>query len=163
MIGRIFAAIAFGIGGAVTWVVIAILNGYGASQAGMSAGAVPAPGAAAALIPWFIASYFVVSALGVLLCRGRLALRVAALVAHSLLLIAFLCICAEGASGPSEKFLPGLLTLSFITLLWFSPGFIIWSVLLLKEERPANSAPPNGSSAPPLADSGIADGPPSES
>ena len=84
MVGRIIAAIAFLAGGAVTCVALAILKGFGASQAGMSAGTIPAPGAAGVLIPWLAGSYFVVSAIGVLLCRGREALRVVALIAHSL-------------------------------------------------------------------------------
>ena len=148
----------------MTCFVIAILKGYGASQAGMSAGPVPAPPAAEAVIPWLVGSYFVASAIGILLCRGRTAMRVAAAVAHSLLLIAFLAICAASAGGPSEKFLTGLLTLSLITLVWFSPGFIIWSVFLLREERSAQPcASPNGGPALPLGDSGASGGPPSVS
>lgn len=155
---------AFLVGGAVTYFAIAILKGFGASQAGMSAGPVPAPPAAEALIPWLIGSYFVASASGILICRGRTAMRVAAVVAHSLLLISFLATCAACAGGPSEKFLSGILTLSLITLVWFSPGFIIWSVFLIREGGSAQPcAPPNGGPPLPLGNSEASDGPPSVS
>ena len=164
MVGRIIAAIAFLAGGAVTCVALAILKGFGASQAGMSAGPIPAPGAAGVLIPWLAGSYFVVSAIGVLLCRGREALRVVALIAHSLLLLMFLSICAGCAGGPSEKFLAGFVTLSLITLLWFSPGFIIWSVFLFIEGSAAQSgSPPNGGPTDPLGNSVVGGRPPSVS
>jgi len=162
MIGRIIVAIAFIVGGAVTCFVLAVLKGFAASQAGMSAGPVPASPAVDALIPWLAGSYFVVSAIGILLCQSRTALRVAALVAHSLLLIAFLSICAEGLGGYTERFLTGLLTLSFITVLFFSPWLIIWAVFLFRDGGPAEpSAVPNGSPTDPLGDSVISDGPPS--
>jgi hypothetical protein len=164
MIGRVIAAIAFLTGGAVTWVVLAILKGFGASQAAMSAGPVPASSAMEALIPWLVGSYFVVSAIGILFCQSRNALRVAALIAHLLLLITFLSMCAEGWRGDSEKFLAGFVTLLFVTVLWFSPGFIIWSVFLFGEGRPAQpGASPNGGPATPLGNSGVAEGPPSVS
>jgi hypothetical protein len=41
--------------------------------------------------------------------------------------------------GDSEKFLTGLLTLSLITVMFFSPWFIIWAVFLFREGRPAQS------------------------
>lgn len=148
----------------MTFFVLAIAKGFGASQAAMSAGPVPAARAAEALIPWLAGSYFVVSAIGILVCRGRGALRVAAVVAHSLLLIMFLSICTGGAGGPSEKFVAGLLTLSLITVLWFSPGFIIWSLFLFKQGRPAQpDASPNGGPAERFGDSGVGGGPPSVS
>ena len=161
MIGRVIAAIAFIAGGALTCFVLAILKGFGASQAAMSAGPVPAPPAMEALIPWLAGSYFMVSAIGILLCQSRAALRVAALVAHLLLLITFLSICAGGLGGDSEKFLTGLLTLSLITVMFFSPWFIIWAVFLFREGRPAQpGAAPNGGPTDQLGNSVVDGGPP---
>jgi hypothetical protein len=164
MIGRIIAAMAFLAGGAVTFFVIAVLSGFGASQAAMSAGPVPAKSGAEALIPWLAGSYFVVSAIGILLCRRRGPLRVAALVAHSLLLITFLSICAGAGGSDSEHFWAGFLMLSVTTVLYFSPWFIIWAVFLLKAGSPAQpGAPPNGDPTSPPADPGASDRPPSGS
>ena len=142
--------------------VLAVVKGFGASQAAMSAGPVPAAPAAEVLIPWLTGSYFVVSAIGILLCRGRGPLRAAALVAHSLLLITFLSICAGGVGGDTDKFLTGLATLSLITLLYFSPWFIIWAVFLFREGRPTQpAASPNGGLAEPLGNSSVLREPPS--
>jgi len=164
MIGRIIAAIAFLVGGAFTWVVLVILKGFGASQAGMSAGPVPALPATEMLIPFLAASYFVTSAIGVLFCRRRETMRVAALVAHSLLLLTFLAICAGDAGGPSDKFLTGLLTLSFITLVYFCPWFIIWAIFLTREASPAKPGTmPSNAIAEPSDNSGVEGGPPSVS
>ncbi len=133
MIGRIVAAIAFIAGGAVTVFLLALLMGFAASQAGMSASAVLSRPAVDAFIPWFAGSCFLVSAIAVIACRSRVSLQLAALIAHSLLLLTFLAICAEGVGEGGGKFLGGLLTLSFITLLYFSPWFAIWAAFLLRK------------------------------
>jgi hypothetical protein len=164
MIGRIIAAMAFLAGAALTCSVLAFLKGFGASQAGMSAGHVPAPSAAQALIPWLAGSYFVVSAFAMLLCRGRRPLRVAALVAYSLLAITLLSLCTGIGEADSEKLFTGLLTLLLIAVLYFLPGHIIWAVFLLREGTPAQlGAPPNGGPAAQLGNSSVTEGPPSVS
>ena len=162
MIGRIIAAIAFIAGGAITYFVLAVLKGFGASQAAMSAGPVPAPSAMEVLIPFLACSYFVVSAMGVLFCRSRAALRVAALVAPSLLLTAFVSICVGGLRGDPVKFLSGFVTLSLITVVFFSPWFIIWAVLVFRDATPAQpGAAPNDGPVATLVNSGVSQGPPS--
>jgi hypothetical protein len=131
-VGRIVALIAFVAGGVLTWFVIAALRGFGASQAGMSASAVSSPPSIDALIPWLACSYFMVSALGVVVCQRREALKAAALVAHIFLFAAFLAICSEGIGKGAEKFLTGVLLLGVITLLFFCPWFVVWGVLLFR-------------------------------
>jgi hypothetical protein len=132
MTGRIIASLAFIIGGVITWFVLAGLHGFASSQAGMSAGLLSGPSFIDALIPCFACSYFLVSALGIVVYRRRKALRAVALVAHLFLLAAFLGICFEGLGNGVEKFLTGVLQTSVIAGIFFSPWFAIWAFLLLR-------------------------------
>jgi hypothetical protein len=137
MTGRIIASLAFVAGGVVTWFILAALHAFGASQAGLSASAVSGPPSIEALIPWLACSYFLVSAVGVVACRKRESLRVVALLAHLLLLAAFLAVCSEGLGKGSEKFLTGLLLMLVITVVFFSPWLAVWGFLLFRRNDAA--------------------------
>ena len=115
MIGRIIKSLAFVAGGVVTWFVTALIDSIDGSSA---------------LIMWLACSYFVVSAVGVVACLKREALRVVALVAHLLLLAAFLVLCSKGLGNGSEKFFTSLMLLSLVTVVFFSPWFVVWFFIL---------------------------------
>ena len=132
MTGRIIASLAFVVGCVVTWLGLAVLSRFATSQAGMSASAVSGPPSVDALIPWLACLYFFVSAVGVAVCRKREALRVVAVVAHLFLLAAFLALCSEGLGKGSQKFFTGLLLLSVLTAVFFSPWFAVWSFILTR-------------------------------
>lgn len=132
MIGRIIASITFVAGGVGAWFVMAILRGFAASQAGMSAVAISGPSLVEVIIPYLVCFYFLVSAIGIVVCRKRESLRGAALFAHLLLLVVFFAMCSEGIGKGSENFMAGVLLLSVITLLFFSPWLIVWSVFLFR-------------------------------
>jgi hypothetical protein len=132
MTGRIIASLAFAAGGVGTWFVMAAVRSFGTSLAAMSASAVSRPPPIDVLLPWLASSYFMVSAIGIVVCRQRQALRVMALLAHLLLLATFLAICSEGIGQRAEEFIGGVLLLGVITLLFFSPWLIVWSVFLFR-------------------------------
>jgi hypothetical protein len=130
---RILASIAFLMGGAVTFLIFWILRGLGHMEAGMSDGTVPAPPFAEALIPWFAISYFAVSAVGVLIARMREPLWLAAASAHLVLFVTFCLLCSEalGEENTGNVFI-NCLRIAFIFLIFFSPWFVLWGVILTK-------------------------------
>lgn len=134
MIWRILASFAFVVGGVLMWFVLAGLRGFATMQAGMSAVSVAGPPSSEALIPWFVCSYFAVSAVGVLVFKRRSGLMSVAAVAHLMALVAFCLLCSEG-SQDSRKFIGEALILGLLTLLVFSPWLCIWCSLLFAGRR----------------------------
>lgn len=134
MIGRILASLAFVAGGIGTGILFAALSIYASSQIGMSAGVIPKRSVVDSLIPWFACSYFLVSAVGVVVWRKHEALRIVAVIAHLLLLAAFLALCSTGMDKGIGKFLSGLAVLSGYTVVFFSPWAAVWAFILSRAE-----------------------------
>jgi len=133
---RILASIAFLLGGTVSVFVLLAVSEFGHSQAGMSAG--PVPGHFVDyLIPWLGGSYFLASAISVLLARKRESLILAAVLSHLILLIFYMAICSEGWSEDMGKFLSGIVMFAIITLVFFSPWFAVWFWILSKRNDAA--------------------------
>jgi hypothetical protein len=136
MSNRIFASIAFLVGGTVSVLVILAVSKFGQDMAGMSAGSVHRP-SVDSLIPWIAGSYFVASAASVLLARKRESLRLAAVLSHLILLVLYLAICSEGSDNGGSKFLSDIVVLAIITLVFFSPWFAVWAWILFKRNDAA--------------------------
>jgi|GEM_PF-1430117 len=100
-------------------------------MAGMSAGSVSRP-SVDSLIPWIAGTYFVVSAVSVLLARKRGSLKLGAILSHLVLLVLFLAVCSEGWDKDSGKFWSGVFVLGIITLVFLSPWFALWGWILAK-------------------------------
>jgi len=137
MTGRVIASLAFIAGGIATWFVLKALLAFGASQAEMSASAGSASSSVDAVILGLVGSYFAASAIGVVVCRKKEALRVVALVAHLFLMAGFFAICSTGIGKGAEKFLTGVLIIVVVALVYFLPWFIVWSALLFGRKRDA--------------------------
>lgn len=144
--GRNIAGGLFIAGGILTGFILEAVQGFGHSQAGMSAGSVPgAPSRDAAIIP-LLCSYFVVSAFGVLSTNDKRVLRKFAFVAHLLALIVFGIACSEAHPG---EILSGILTLAMIMAVCFLPWVIIWLVVLAKAASPTENPPAENKVSPP--------------
>lgn len=135
MIWRVIASVAFLCGGVLTWGILTILKGFGASQAGMSAGAGHGPPDRDILFILLLCSYFVVSGVAAAFCSRRQALLIAAGLAYSMLLASFLGVCVHIGAGEGDRMLAGVLTFAVIGLAYFTPWTIIWLLLLSKCER----------------------------
>lgn len=132
---RVLAFTAFVIGGIVTLAVFWVLGTLGHMEAGMSAGAVPATPFVDALIPWFAISYFVVSAIGILIARKRDTIRLVAVLAHLMLLVTFCLFCLEASRGTESEFYLNVVKLAVIIAVFFSPWFAIWCWLLFRHGK----------------------------
>ncbi len=115
MESRIIGFLAFTAGGVVAWFVTALAAAIDGSSG---------------LLTWLACSYFAVSAVGVVAYRKREALRIVAVVAHLLLLAAFLVFCSSGLG--SEKFFTGVMLGSLLTVVFFSPWFVVWFLIFPK-------------------------------
>ena len=80
-----------------------------------------------------ICSYFVVSAVGVLLASTRTALVTVAGLAHTLLLAAYLMIGFEGYGG--STFVIGMLAIAAVALILFLPWLGLWGYIMWKSWR----------------------------
>lgn len=130
MIGRILASFTFLVGGVVIWFVLAGLHGFAVSQSGMSAGPVSGPPSTDAMIPWFICSYFAISASGVPFAKNRGALAVVAAFAYLMLLIACILLCSEASGHEASQFFEGVIVVALLALIVFAPWHILWWCLL---------------------------------
>jgi hypothetical protein len=131
MKGRIIASIAFLVGGALTWYLLSFLQAFAHAEAGMSAGPIPAPSSADALIPWFLCAYFVVSAVSVLVAQKQVNLWLAAVLSHSTLVIAYYLICSEAAEQGQGGLHSAALRTGSIMAIFYSPWISIWVGLIL--------------------------------
>jgi hypothetical protein len=131
MLRRIIAALAFLHGGALTWLLLALAKGYGASQAGMSAGTHNGPSSNDALVVGLLCSYFVVSAIGVMVCTSKRSLKIAATVAHLIPLVVFFWGSIKTGIESSGDSLRGIFRLAGIAVFYFMPWVVLWSYLLL--------------------------------
>ena len=77
-----------------------------------------------------ICSYFLVSAIGLLIAKTRAALLLVAVVSHSFVVIAYLMVCCQGQGGSTFDFL--ILLVSFVFLIFFAPWVGVWYEILRK-------------------------------
>ena len=77
-----------------------------------------------------ICSYFLVSAIGVLVAKTRPALLSVAGVSHAFVVIAYLMIFFQGRGG--STFFTGMILVAVVALLFFSPWLALWSYVLRK-------------------------------
>ncbi|HTH46261.1 MAG TPA: hypothetical protein VMB21_01995 [Candidatus Limnocylindria bacterium] len=134
MIGRIIAALAFLAGGIFTWIVLTGLQGFGAAQAGMGDGSGAGRSSGDGLLPYLASLYFIVSAVGVILCRKREDLRATAAVAHTFLVITLLVICSEALGNANANVFTGLLFLLVLSAIFFSPWLLLWAYFLFRRQ-----------------------------
>jgi len=118
MTKRIIASIAFLGGGMVAWIVFSFAHEI--VQSGMlRVGPGPVIPSVDALIPWFACSYFVLSAIGVLVARKRIHIWLAAVFSHLMLLITF-CLWCLDAGG-----------FDIIIIVFYTPWILVWGWILL--------------------------------
>ena len=79
-----------------------------------------------------ICSYFLVSAIAVLIAKTRASLVLIARVSHSLLIIAYLMVFFRGRGG--STFVSGMALVAVFALLFFSPWLALWSYVLRKSQ-----------------------------
>ena len=99
-------------------------------QAGMSPAATAESSGSELAIPWTVCSYFVLSALGILVIRKRTALRKTAVIAHLLLLIGFCLVVSTIHRQSIGGFLARIVVLGLIGVILCSPWFAVWYALL---------------------------------
>lgn len=131
MFQRLLVSVAFVIGGIITLAVLWALRALGHMESGMSAGPIAGSPIVDALIPWFAVSYFVVSAVGILISKKRSAVRFTAVLAHSMLLITFCLLCLEASNGDIAGLFLTIVKLLIPTVIFFSPWLAIWYWILL--------------------------------
>ena len=144
MIWRLIASIAFLGGGVVTWRVLTVLKGFGASQAAMSAAASHGPPDRDFLFTCLVCSYFVISAFASAFCIRKQALRIAAALAYFMLLATFVGVCVNVATGEVNRMLAGAVSFAAIGLIYFAPWTIIWLLLVTKCEGGSSPSGPGG-------------------
>jgi hypothetical protein len=139
MLKRALASFAFIAGGLITWLVIATLQGLGASQAGMSAGPLHGHPARDTLFVGFLCSYFAISALAMIFCRTRKLLWTEAAVAYFVVLftfvVGFIKGMEESGSIPAAAF-----TMAIIYLVYFAPWTILWLLVIANCEKSSHTA-----------------------
>ncbi len=136
MTNRILSSLAFVVGGIAAFYVsfvLGALQGFGAAQAGMGAGAGSRASSGDAVLLWPICLYFAVSAVGLAVCRKRDSLEITASLAHVFLLLALLALCV-GGMGSSGGLLMGLL-LPVVVLVFLSPWLALWAVILFRSKK----------------------------
>jgi hypothetical protein len=134
-IWRLLASVAFLFGGAVTLLLVLFLNGYGASQAAMSAGPTRGGSDGDRVFLFLICSYFVISALAVAVCRHKLAMQIAAGLAHLVLGATFIGICMDRNPEEPGRALAGMFISAAIGLLYFAPWMVVWLIILARSKR----------------------------
>ena len=135
LVWRIVASVAFLFGGTVTWVIVLLVNGYGASQAAMSAGPTRGGFDGGSVFLFLISSYFVISSLAVAVCRHKLALQIAAALAHLFLGATFVGICMNGNPEEPGRALAGMFASAAIGLIYFAPWMVVWLFILARSKR----------------------------
>ena len=115
----------------MTGLLCALAKGYGASQAGMSAGTRQGPPSNDVLVIGLLCSYFAVSAVGVMVCTGKRTLRIAAIVAHLIPLMVFIWVFTKVGNTSNGDSLNGIFRLAGIAAFYFVPWVALWSYLLL--------------------------------
>jgi hypothetical protein len=135
MILRFLAAVAFIGGGVVTWFILMTVKGYGASQAGMSAGAAHGPPDRDSLFMVLLCSYFLISACAALFCFRRRALLFSAALAYLVLFLTFLGMLVQNSADRTDQILTGVVTVGLIGFIYFTPWTILWFAIFLKCEK----------------------------
>jgi hypothetical protein len=107
------------------------LAGWGDGAAGRSAAA----GMFSSVFALLVCSYFLVSAIGVLIAKSRAALVLVAGVSHSLLLTAYLMIAFQGRGG--STFFMGMALVGAVALVLLSPWLVLWRYVLHTAQRGA--------------------------
>lgn len=129
IVKRMAASVLFVTGGVATWVVLHIVQGFGASQAGMSAASVRSESSGDAVVIYLSCSYFVAGALGAMLATDKRLLWIFWSVAHCLLAAALCILCSEASAWGAEKFFGAIIGLAFLTGILISPWLVLWAWL----------------------------------
>lgn len=137
MLKRCLIAGAFAIGGTFTLLILLVLRGFAQSQASMSAAPFSASGQSDSAIVYLIPGYFLVSAIGVLVSKGKPALYLWATLAHALLIVAYLVafISAKRNNPDATKWPDEVIVLAAIMVAYFLPWLIGWGIVLLSEKQ----------------------------
>ena len=138
MFKRAVASCLFVAGGLVTGAVLLLLQGFAASQAGMSAGTVSGARGSDAAVLFLFCSYFVVSAVSALAAKKKQTLWILWGIAHALVAIGFFALCSEASDWDREKLIQAVVTLAVIIGVLLLPWLAVWG-WLLRNASPAAS------------------------
>jgi hypothetical protein len=130
MFKRVIASCLFLVGGLVVGAVLLLLQGFGASQAGMSAGTGSGAGGSEAAVLLLFCSYFMVSAVSAMAAKKKQALWILWGIAHALVAIGFLVLCSEASGWDREKLIQAVVTLAVIIAVLLLPWLAVWGWLL---------------------------------